>query len=802
MATTKRTAGEYTARSIVNRQYPDCVREAPTLYVGALGADALLHFVREVADNCIDEMLQQRAQTCVIQVDSSGTVTVFDDGPGVPFGSTRVVNPLDQTTRTLPVIQAAFGVLNTSGKYRGDAYRGAGGVHGQGAKAVNALSTQFEVWTRHRDNKAKWEYVAFAKGVKTAHVIGTAAPKPPKDPIKNAWPTQGTIVRWTPDLSIVGKGAKISGAELMAWLNIKSYFVPNGTFHVVTPSGAHKTLRQPDGAAAYVRDRFAQLKIESAPDQVFTYTSDTVEVAATWGDYADCAMSAFTNAIANSERGVHFNAFFAALFTALTNYRKKRDTFTALDLRDGCVGLVNARLDAPKFDSQTKEKLVDDRADGPLKAELLDALTKFFSKNKAFATRLCERAQQLKELRARFSADRAVAQALSKQKRGGLPVKASTAPNCRVDEREVLIVEGDSAAGGCRVARNPYYQEMLPLKGKPINALRATPTQFLASEELLSVLTMIGYNPKKEDPLADRRVNKVILLADPDPDGPLHYDTPVRVCVGGTWSNVKIGDMAGPEWDDKPIKVRAWTGEKFETVRATRPVRVCTETTAIHFYAENELHRCTLTHKWAIPNEGRNRSRGEIDAVSGLRMLPASELKNGDRILKPSSDGASLSVSFVTRAKKVTLAAPTPFYCLTVPDHGNFVLASGLVSSNCHINSLILAALFRCTPSLFDEGRVFVVDAPEFYADTSVGVLSGASVDEVKRKCTEAGVKTAVVNHAKGWGEVPADILANFALNPLTRKLKRITLPSQANVDHFVRLMSDDVATRRVLLGI
>lgn len=801
---TKATVGTYTADAIQNRQFPECVREAPTLYVGSLGADALLHFIREIVDNIIDEMLQGRAGAGVIQIDASGTCAVFDDGPGVPFGRTKVLND------TMPTLQAAFGALNTSGKYRGNAYRGAGGVHGQGAKAVNALSTKFEAWTMHADNPQRWEYVAFSKGVRIAYAVGAKVPNPPLNPVTNALPRRGTVVRWTPDLSIVGKGSRVSGADLNAWLKIKSYFVPEGKFFLVSPKGAVTTYSQPGGASAYVEHRFAELKIDTPMDKVFTFTSDLVEVAATWSEHGECALQAFTNAIYNSERGVHFTAFFTAVFAALQPHRRKRDDFTAVDLREGCVGLVNARLDAPRFDSQTKEKLVDERAGAPVTRELTEALAKFFAANKAFAIRLCERAQSIKALRAKFSADKALITAMSKRKKAGLPAKASTAPDCTVEERELIIVEGESAGGGARTARDAYYQELLPLRGKPLNALRAKTDQLLKSEEIMHVLNMIGWDPKREDPLSTRRVGRVVLLSDPDPDGPLHGDTLVTVRIDKVWIRVTIEQLA---LETRPYQVLTWTGRAFAVAEAgmARVTGHVTEYVKLSF-EDGSTERCSMDHKWPVQSRGKNLHRGTLDTSTNLRWVPASELKAGDVLDAAPSEirtqdkvvsfvGLSMrSTRRVVKVKTQKLHAPEPVYCLTVPSTGNFVLSNGVISANCHINTLVLAAIWKCAPALIQDGRVYVVESPEYYAVHNGEPFTGSTAEDVRLQVEKVGGK-ASVHHIKGWGEINAKLIGMLALNPGTRRLRRISV-TEEGAAMFVNIMSDGAETRRALLGI
>ena len=199
--------------------------------------------------------------------------------------------------------------------------------------------------------------------------------------------------------------------------------------------------------------------------------------------------------------------------------KKRNHTFTLNEVKEGLVGLVNVKLSSPQFDSQTKEKVVDERANIPVKDAVLKALTEFFKANKALATSLCDRATQLKDLKSKFVASKKVLRELKNIQRSGFPSKFSSSSKAPPDKRELYLVEGESAGGSARQARDKDYQEVLPLKGKIINSVKGVPSKVLESQEILYLMACLGFSPDIADPYSKLRVGKIMILADPDPDG-------------------------------------------------------------------------------------------------------------------------------------------------------------------------------------------------------------------------------------------------------------------------------------------
>lgn len=318
-------------------------------------------------------------------------------------------------------------------------------THGLGIKCNNALSLSFEAWTRHARNPDKWEYVRYAKGIEKAYKTGKIAGMP-VNPRTGALPTRGTVVRWLPDSKLLG-AEKISLAEVANWLTMAAYFTQGFSLTAFLPNGKSKTFISKNGFHDYLADRLAKLKCETLSPQVFSYQDSLVDCVFQFTNVDSCELQAFTNGLNNPDKGLHFNAVFAALYQALTPFVKKRQEFSIAELREGVVGLVNLKLSAPKFSSQTKDKLVDERAGKPLQDILLKAFEEFFSKHKKLATAVCDRAFDLKALKSQFKASKATLTKLKKSAAAGLPINAATAPHCPPEKRELYIVEGESAAG-------------------------------------------------------------------------------------------------------------------------------------------------------------------------------------------------------------------------------------------------------------------------------------------------------------------------------------------------------------------
>lgn len=394
--------------------------------------------------------------------------------------------------------------------------------HGAGSKGSNALSREFEVTTFHG---GQWHKIVFAAGsvVKDAHVIKAA----PVHPATGKALRKGTMVRMKPDYTVIGKNAKLSPIELVSWSHVAAYFTPGLKIRAYIRKDekfAMKEFFAPNGPLDYVNDR-VQLLLKQSPDgfsdvvdKVFTSTSPLYDCVLRFTTFDGSDARSFTNGLINIDGGTHSAALIMALKDSLLPFATKKQTFTVNELKDGLIGLINIKMSGPKFSSQTKEKLVDERGT-ELKPILQEALVAFFKANKKVALAIVDRASRLREMKSRFTASKQTLAALKRISKKGLPAVAATAPKCKPEERECYLLEGQSASGGMRFARLENFQEFLPLRGKPKNLVGAKNRSEEASVEVLNILAMLGVDPRSEDPTGNLRVSKLIVMADADPDG-------------------------------------------------------------------------------------------------------------------------------------------------------------------------------------------------------------------------------------------------------------------------------------------
>lgn len=500
---------KYTSDSIQTLKFPESVRSNPSMYLGGTDEHGRFVVLREFCDNAVDEFLAGRNTSIKIAVEGDGSYWILDEGGGIPQGTkvtTVNVNGKDVKSK-MPTMQAVFGELHTSGKFQSEAYKTSIGTHGVGVKGSNATAEFLDVWTSY---KGGWHSIRFERGILKKPVHDSKAPKTPF-----GTPKLGTVIHFKPDQKIFSVKS-FPPAMLVSWAEIQAYLNP-GLKVTVNIKGKEKTWFTKEGPKAWIAKRLETLKAEAEAD-LFVFTNELASVAIAFSNADGFEVKGFTNGLQNSQGGKHVNSVAAALFTAVKAYAGKAP-FTSNDFADGMLGIVNAKLHKPSFSSQDKAKLTDDRMGKEFEAQVLVAATKFFKANKAMAKRLVDRAAKIAELKGKFKASKAVATALNKMKRNGLP--PNYAPPHRdvpIKDRELLIVEGDSAAGGLRQVR-ARNQALLPLTGKIFNAWKAKGDKALLSKAIINILTAIGFDPKAEDPLRKLQVGRIIYLSDADPDG-------------------------------------------------------------------------------------------------------------------------------------------------------------------------------------------------------------------------------------------------------------------------------------------
>lgn len=408
---------------------------------------------------------------------------------------------------------------------------------------------------------------------------------------------------------------------------------------------------------------------------------------------------------------------------------------------------------------------------------------------------------------------------------------------------ESFALANGAIVHNCREARDPAFQEVLPLRGKLKNATRADEVQALVSSStVLDILAMVGFDPSKPNFMDNLRVKgKIISLTDPDPDGPLDGATLLWVLRSKDkkWFRVTIAELHDDQekWPWGSYEVVSWNHltQKFvlAPVERTHVVELKKGDEAVTLEFDDGSRRTTtLNHRWVASKtevvQTRNVNHEGLPFRDGdLQFIQSKDLKAGagvmaarlkhvqgknTELLVPQHAQAVLSPSSTTapcmvrKFKQFTLSdahGTMRLFCLVVPRFHNFVLDNGLVSGNSHISLLIFALLYRLMPEAFDRKMVYQVVSPEYYATTGKDAHFGMTVAELRTKLEEAKApaKTAI-HHIKGWGELPSKLLAKVAFDPSYRQLMRIEVQNSESGPEFVRIMGDDSATRKSLLGI
>jgi DNA gyrase subunit B len=817
MATKK--VAEYDSSHIETLRFPESIRRNPSMYLGSVDASGVWLCARELLDNGLDEHLAGRNDSVHLHVDSDGSYWVTDNGHGIPQGIKKweATTGSGEKIFTMSTMQAVFGELHTSGKYRDDAYKISVGTHGVGAKGTNATADFFDACTFF---KGKWHTIGFKKGKLTSPVA--AAKTAPK-----LWngkrPTSGTVIHFKPD-STIFSAKSFPASMAVEWAEIMSYLNPGFSITISSAKGAKQFLSK-KGPTEYVAQRMLKLKTEGER-QMFENSSSLADVVVAFSNYDGCDVRGFTNGLNNGQGGKHVDSVTGALYAGLKPFIKTKKVdgkqvpvFREADLKEGLVGLVNAKLHKAQFSSQDKAKLTDDRVGKDFETALTLATTKFFKENKALAQRIADRATQMNELKTKFTMSKKAAGKLNAVKRNGLPAKyAAFDSRTKPQDRELFLVEGDSAGGTTKEARFPY-QGVLPLRGKILNSLKDNKGKALESEEVINILAAIGYDVKASDPYSKLTIGKIICLADPDPDGPFVRDTKIRVRINGSEYEREIYeltavDRGGPYSVAAPIfEVPVWTGAKETWAPATAEL-VKNVDTLVALEIGGTKYKVDMSHKWmCLVTNAMYGRRTQPTNFDNLVYVASEDLKIGDRVFLPSSNKSrnpsscdkltGLGFAPVSKMRIQKLKEPVPVYCLTVPRYHNFILPSGIVSSNCHINSLLLTLFYRYLPELFKKGMVYVSNAPEFYAVHKGQLITGDTVSETQKKLLKfKAPSTVLVNHIKGWGELDANLMRILAMNPETRKVIRIkAIESDDKVD-FVKLMDDNVQYRRDMLGL
>lgn len=504
---------DYGASSIQVLEGLEAVRKRPGMYIGPPDQSGLHHLVWEVVDNSVDEHLAGHCNRIDITVHEDNSVTVVDDGRGMPTD----IHP----TEKIPTPEVIMTVLHAGGKFDNKSYQVSGGLHGVGVSVVNALSEYLELEIYRKGSVFSQTYERGKKKTDLA-VTGTTN-------------KTGTRIHFKPDPQIFGENQY--SFEILSNRLRELSFLNAGLKITISDerSGKSHDFHYEGGIRSFV-EHINRNKSTLHPTPIYisakdmTETAKSVEVAIQYnGDYEEKVFT-FANNINNREGGVHLQGLRTGLTRTINDYAKKNNLWKDLkdapvgdDMREGLVAVVSVKLSNPSFDSQPKLKLINPEIAGIVAAVVVDKLGQFFEENPKVARTLCEKVAQA--AKARFAARKA-REAVRKgvMTGGSLPGKLADCQERDPAKSELYIVEGDSAGGSAKQGRVRTTQAILPLRGKILNVEKARPEKMLSSQEIITIITALGagirtanndegYNPEKT------RYHKIIIMTDADVDG-------------------------------------------------------------------------------------------------------------------------------------------------------------------------------------------------------------------------------------------------------------------------------------------
>ncbi len=507
-------SSNYDASSITVLEGLEAVRRRPGMYIGSVSTKGLNHLIYEIVDNAVDEHLAGYCDTVWVTLEKDGSATIEDNGRGIPVGMHE---------KGISAERLVFTTLHAGGKFDDSAYKTSGGLHGVGSSVVNALSTHLTVWVKNGGNLYEDKYergipiTPLEKGL--IPVVGKAR-------------GTGTKINFLPDDTIFDR-TRFKEDEVKSRLHETAYLNPKLTIHYKdNRKDEPETVEynEPDGIVGFIKD--INKNTEAVSDIIyFKGESEGIEVEGALqyiNEFHENVLG-FCNNIYNAEGGTHLTGFKTAFTNIINTYARdlnilkdKDINFTGADVRNGMTAVISLKHPDPRFEGQTKTKLDNQDATKVVSKVTQDELTRYFDRNLEALKAIISCAEKAAKIRK--TEEKAKTNMLTKQKFSfDSNGKLANCESKDAEKCEIFIVEGDSAGGSAKTARNRMYQAILPIRGKILNVEKASIDKVLANAEIKTMINAFGCGFSEgygnDFDITKLRYNKIIIMADADVDG-------------------------------------------------------------------------------------------------------------------------------------------------------------------------------------------------------------------------------------------------------------------------------------------
>lgn len=504
----------YDAESISVLEGLEAVRKRPGMYIGSVSTKGLNHLIYEIVDNAVDEHLAGYCSEIRVTLEKDGSCTVVDNGRGVP---------VDMHAKGLPAARIVFTTLHAGGKFDDSAYKTSGGLHGVGSSVVNALSTYMDV------EICKDGYIhhdRYERGIPVLALENGLLPRIGKTK------KTGTKINFLPDDTIFEK-TRFRGEEVKSRMHETAYLNPELTIVYEDKRGSETekiVYHEPDGILGFIRELNEKKEVVHEP-VYFKGEADGIEVEAAFqyvNEFHENVLG-FCNNIYNAEGGTHLTGFKTTFTTVMNQYarelgilKEKDANFTGADIRNGMTAIISIKHPDPRFEGQTKTKLDNPDAAKAVGKVTGEEIVRYFDRNLDNLKKVLSCAEKAAKIRK--TEERAKTNLLTKQKYSfDSNGKLANCESRDASKCEIFIVEGDSAGGSAKTARDRMYQAILPIRGKILNVEKASIDKILANAEIKTMINAFGCGFSEgygnDFDISKLRYDKIIIMADADVDG-------------------------------------------------------------------------------------------------------------------------------------------------------------------------------------------------------------------------------------------------------------------------------------------